>query len=80
MKYECIKTFWVEMFDNDGFSLDGKCKVIEKGSLWERDSDTHRIVGGKETVHLDSTTGGEWLEITESSLNKYFREVQHGKE
>ena len=79
MIYECIKEFYVEKYDDDGFHMDYEPMVIEKGSKWQADAGNYRIVGGRDSIHLDKISGNakEWLEITKDTLEKYFKEVTY---
>ncbi len=72
MKYQCIKSFGVEKCDDDGFNtLEGI--LIMAGTTWERDMSDNRIIGGE--VKLDNPETMEWLEISFSTFERYFRRV-----
>lgn len=70
MMYECMKDFVLEKYDEDGFPTD-EYMAIKKGSKWERDDSTN-IIGG---VHLENIGGSQWIEISNKTLNEYFRET-----
>jgi len=68
MKYKCIHTFEIEEYDN------GWCQnrtiSIPEGSMWEINSNEN-IAGGD--IHLENVPNDdEWIEISESDLEKYF--------
>lgn len=77
MKYECIENFWIDVYDADGFWTE-KSKIVEKGSIWEKNNEPERLVGSCDTIRLERTTGKgiEWLEITEAIFKECFRELQ----
>lgn len=70
MMYECMKDFVLEKYDEDGFPTDEYMAVM-KGSKWKRDDSTN-IIGG---VHLESVDDSQWIEISNKTLNGYFRET-----
>lgn len=69
----CKNGFEIDKYDDDGFST-GRCMNIKKGTKFCLSDDKYRIIGGSDTVRLDSE-GGIWLEISPDTLNKYFEEV-----
>lgn len=72
MKYQCVKSFDVEKYDDDGFNED-ETRLIVAGSIWERDMSDNRIIGGE--VKLDNPKTLEWLEISFDTFERYFRQV-----
>lgn len=73
MKYKCIKTFDVEKYDEDGFSLN-KPFIVKQGTIWEVDESGFRLVGDKESIRLESDYG--WLEIDKDILDTYFSKIE----
>lgn len=71
-RYKCKKSFCVEKYDYDGFSIENSGVVIDKGKIYELDDSGHTMIGGE--IHLDSIDDGSWLEITKEDLEKYFDE------
>lgn len=68
--YKCKESFCVSKCDGDGFS-DGEM-IIGKGSVWDLDDSDYRFIGGE--VRLENSEG-EWLEISQEWLVRYFEEV-----
>ena len=74
MKYICTESFSVEMFDDDGF-LTGEYLDINAGEEYETEDSSFRIIGGPDTIRLECKNGN-WLEITEETLNRFFIEAE----
>lgn len=72
-KAVCIKSFAVEMCDDDGFFLEDYMD-IDEGKVFEIDDTSFRVVGGYDTARLVSDDG-TWLEITPEHFSEYFKEV-----
>lgn len=73
MKYKCIKTFYVEKYDDDGFTTD-KYMCIPKDSVWEL-SDTNFGMSDIQLVRIWKTKKPKtmpWIEITEERLKTHF--------
>ncbi len=77
-RYRCIKECDFELCDDDGFTMDGKYKTVEPGSIWQESK--YMIAGGSDSVHLDrEATGqnkGEWCEPTKETLEKCFEQIK----
>lgn len=73
-RYECIKDFYIEICDDDGFFTE-KYKKVEKGSIWELDKSGYRLVGDNETIRLENVESYFWIEITEERFSECFSEV-----
>ena len=74
MKYRCVKTFSVDKYDDDGFRTEKQMRV-RNDSIWEKDEEHYRFVGGDDTIRLENEKYG-WLEITEETFNEYFVELE----
>ncbi len=72
MKYQCIDSFEVEKYDDDGFNDSGSISIMA-GTIWERDMSDNRIIGGD--VKLDNPETMEWLEIPFSTFRRCFCRV-----
>lgn len=72
-KAVCIKLFAIEMCDDDGFFLEDYM-YVDEGKVFQIDDTSFRVVGGSDTVRLDSDDG-TWLEITPEHFSEYFKEV-----
>jgi hypothetical protein len=71
--FKCIKSFFVEDYDGDGFCLN-TASCIKEGDMFEYDTeDKSRVVGADDTIRLINDK--RWLEITEDTVNGYFEEV-----
>ena len=73
MKYKCIKTFDVEKYDEDVFSLN-KPFIVKQVTICEVDESGFRLVGDKESIRLESDYG--WLEIDKDILDTYFSKIE----
>ena len=73
-KLECTDDFYLDEYDEDGFWTE-KQMVIKKGEIFECDlEDKERIVGSN--IHTLRLIGDEkWIELTEETLQEYFKEV-----
>lgn len=71
-KYRCIKEFVVGCYDGDGFRIENKEKVVNKGEIYELDESESTIIGGD--VHLDGEDGS-WLELSYESFAELFEKV-----
>lgn len=76
-QYKCIKDLYIDEYDEDGFATGG-WNVVPSGSVWNMNENSCRIVGGDDTVHLDSDTELQWIEVLSSTLHKYFEEIVRG--
>ena len=71
--YKCIKSFTLQMCDDDVHKVENHMVAVIKGSRWKR---TNGSVTGS-TVHL-SEVGRDWnwIDITEERFNGYFEKVR----
>lgn len=71
--YKCTKGFWVEMIDDDGFSIENEYFDVPEGSIWNIPEDKdHRFIGGE--IRLESDDLG-WIEIDETTLENNFEAI-----
>ena len=67
--YKCNQGFYIDEYDDNGFSLDKQMKIV-KGSKWEYDDkETFRVIGG--TI----LKRGHLIEIDNDMLNEYFEQI-----
>lgn len=71
-RYECIKGFSVEQYDENGFSTE-KYVSVGKGTKWEDDEEDYRFIDGE--VRLQNEDDLTWLELTHETVSKYFKET-----
>ena len=72
--FKCIKSFFVDDYDGDGFYLD-TVSSIKKGTIFEYETeDKNRVVGADDTLRLINDK--RWIELTEDTVNEYFEEVE----
>lgn len=71
MKYKCIKSFFVDKVDDDGFWEEGLIEIKE-GSVWEVDESNFRCIGADIRLIEDVEGAYNWLEITKERLKNYF--------
>lgn len=73
-KYRCIKSFSVDTYDEDGFLIPNKEKVVEVGSVYNLDESGSTIIGGE--IHIDNYDDSSWLELSKESFEELFEEVR----
>lgn len=77
--YKCKETFYVEKYDDDGFTTDKQMAIV-KGSKWEYDEESQDMIIGnyKKDIHLERIAPKTrmWLEVTKETLNKYFELIK----
>lgn len=71
-KYKCKKGFILETYDDGGFWIPNKEKVVAIGDIYILDESGSTIIGGE--VHLDGEDGS-WIEISKESLAEFFDEL-----
>lgn len=75
MKYKCLKTFYLEKVNGDGFTLDDEYLTVPEGSIWQLPEEVdYRFLGGE--VRLESDVIG-WIEITEENFQEFFEECSN---
>lgn len=73
--YTCNQEFYVDKYDADGFSLNKQMKII-KGSKWQYDDkEIFRVIVGTIRLYRINVKRGQWIEIDNDMLNKYFEEI-----
>lgn len=63
----------LDMYDDDGFST-GEVGYVDAGQVFQVSDGPFRIVGGPDTVHLESDDGF-WMEITLERFAEWFEPV-----
>lgn len=77
MKYKCIKTFYVEKVDDDGF-FTGKYMTIPKDSIWEL-SETTFGISEIQLIRVWKTKKAKtwpYIEIGKERLNECFEQLK----
>lgn len=81
MRYECIRELRLDKFDDDGFRTD-KEQWVSVGSIWETQKSESRIIGDKDSIHLDRIFKSkkaktiQWIEVTRETFEKHFKLVK----
>ena len=70
--YKCIESFYINEYDEDGFDINKQYPIYE-GEIFRTWEDDFRILGNTNSIRL--TNNRSWLEIDESTLNRYFQEI-----
>lgn len=79
-KYRCIRDFYVEKCDEDGFPTD-KYSLIPKDSIWELGNGP-LVAAIKPCVRLERvwkskrTKTRPWIEITPERLEQFFEKIE----
>jgi len=72
--YKCIKGFSLELYDDDGFSIEGEYSNVEENTKWNVPEDVDcRFIGGE--IRLENDELG-WIEISKETLEEYFEIVR----
>ena len=78
MKYICKQGFSVEEYDDDGCPTD-KYMNIEAGEVYEVNDDWHRLAGCYDSIRLEKNENGNWLELQQETIDKYFEQAEEGE-
>lgn len=70
MAYECIKSFYVDCVDDNGFCRENKGEQIQKGSMWKLDDCKTTLTGAE--LRLNDLAGLRWIEISKARLDSHF--------
>ena len=70
MKAECIGGFSIEQHDDNGFLVEDSYFRITKGTIWDVDEETFRLIGGEVRLINDDLC---WLEIPNETFFKFFK-------
>ena len=71
MKYICKIGFAVEKYDDDGWPTD-EYIIIEAGEEYEVNDDWHRIAGSYDSIKIENNENGNWLELTQETIDQFF--------
>jgi len=74
MVYECIKDFYVDLVDGNGFVEKEDGSYVRKGSMWGIVNNSINVIGAE--IHLGNLTELEWIEISKKRLESHFRVVE----
>lgn len=72
MKYMCTEDFSLQMYDEDGFIMEGKLLNIHKGDIFSSNESNFRVLGTEIRIENDTT----WLELTAADLVRYFSAME----
>lgn len=53
-KLKCVKPFFIQNCDDDGFLIENKYTNIKKDSIQEQDSSSFRMVVANDSIRLDN--------------------------
>ena len=71
VEYVCVKELCLDTYDNDGFFVEQGNAFVEVGEVFQRSEEKFRCVGGADSIRLENDK--QWLEISEETLNEYFK-------
>ena len=74
MRYQCIKGFSVNKYDDNGFLVENEHENIEIGSVWETGDADNMMIGGLDHIHLENDDS--WLEIPKEMIDEYFKQIK----
>ncbi len=72
MKYICTEDFSLQMYDEDGFIMEGKLLEVHEGDIFSSNDNNFRVLGNE--VRLENET--TWLELTADDLARCFSVVE----
>lgn len=72
MKYICTEDFSLQMYNEDGFIMEGKLLNVHKGDIFSSNESNFRVLGTEIRIENDTT----WLELTAADLARYFSTVE----
>lgn len=75
MKYKCIKSFFVDKVDDEGFWEEQSIEIKEN-SVWEVDESDFRCIGADIRLMEDAEGSFNWLEIPKERLENNFELIQ----
>ena len=70
-EYICVKELCLETYDADGFRVENEFAFVDVGEVFQKSEEQFRCVGGQDSIRLENDT--QWIEISEETLNKYFK-------
>lgn len=78
-KYECIKTLFVNEYDED-CRCTGEQLVVEVGTLWNVEENLgYNLIASKEALHLTLETKdsykSDWIEVLPDTISNHFKLV-----
>ena len=77
MKYVCKEGSAVEKYDDDGWPTD-EYMSIEVGEVYEV-IDDWRVAGGYDSIRLENSEKGNWLELQQETIDQYFEPADEGE-
>ncbi|EJT6559995.1 TPA: hypothetical protein K8N36_003211 [Clostridium perfringens] len=75
MKYKCIKSFFVDKVDDEGFWEEQSIEIKEN-SVWEADESNFRCIGADIRLIEDVEGYFNWLELPKERLENNFELIQ----
>ena len=72
MKYICTEDFSLQMYDEDGFIMEGELLEVHKGDIFSLNESNFRVLGTDVRIENETT----WLELTAADLARYFSAVE----
>ncbi|WP_053985015.1 hypothetical protein [Niameybacter massiliensis] len=75
MEYRCKKSWFCEVCDGDGLTVEGEYNEIKEGSIWIIDEDEWRLIGGEvRLINKDEELW--WLEIQKETFEEHFELIK----
>ena len=76
-KYRSKYTFSLEKYDENGYMIENEELMVEKGSIWEHNTECGMYIANNDCVHLDRVDGNasDWIEIIEERFKSWFEPV-----
>ena len=71
-KYRCIKRFYLDSYDGNGFVLNEEGLVVDRGSTWILQEDSYRFIDGE--IRLEQEDG-TWIELSKETFAEIFKEI-----
>lgn len=70
-RYKCTKSFYLPMLDDNENEIENEKVIIGEGTVWERQE-----IPYFSDVRLEIENDTDWVEITNDTLARYFKELE----
>lgn len=72
-KYICVKVLQLEMYGDNGESLE-EAMEVDEGTVWEIEQTAYNMIASNEGIRLINDKG-HWIEIYSDTLNEHFEQI-----
>ena len=72
-KYICVKVLQLEMYGDNGESLE-EAMEVDESTVWEVEQTDYNMIASNEGIRLINDKG-QWIEIYTDTLNEHFEQI-----